>query len=127
MPWDVSCDPEFNSPWSAAALIEMISKAWTSTLIENVYIAKLAVLMSVPRKFIIHCTVSARVDRLRIGKEEFAEAAASKEGVQDLDLSESSTPWSRASCSSVIGINDPIPQMTKTFIPLWSIMCQWAL
>lgn len=35
-----------NAPWSAAPDIEMMSNACTSTLAENVYIAKLAVLIS---------------------------------------------------------------------------------
>ena len=39
-----------NLPWSAAPDMEMMSKAWTRTLSEKVYIAKLAVLISAPRK-----------------------------------------------------------------------------
>lgn len=47
----------------------------------------------------------------------FVGLAVSKDGEQGFDLSERSTPRSRASCSSVIGIKDPTPQMTKTFPP----------
>lgn len=40
-----------NLPWSAAPDMEMISKDWTRTLSEKVYMAKLAVLISAPRKY----------------------------------------------------------------------------
>jgi len=38
-----------NLPWSAAPDIEIMSKDWTRTLSEKVYMAKLAVLISAPR------------------------------------------------------------------------------
>ena len=53
-------------PWSAAPLTEIIKRAWTSTLMEKVYIAKLAVLISIPRNLMMHCPVSARGARLRM-------------------------------------------------------------
>jgi hypothetical protein len=40
-----------NLPWSAAPDMEIISRAWTRTLSEKVYMAKLAVLISRPRKY----------------------------------------------------------------------------
>lgn len=89
-----------------------------STLIENVYMAKLAVLISAPRKFIIHCADSASTDNDRMiwfGSEELeCGAAVRKDAEQGLLLSCKRTPRSRASCSRVIGMKDPIPQMTKT-------------
>ena len=89
-----------------------------STLIENVYMAKLAVLISAPRKFMIHCADSASIDNDRMtcfGSEELEFGAAVwKDAEQGLLLSCKRTPRSRASCSRVIGMKDPIPQMTKT-------------
>ncbi len=93
-------------------------RACTSTLIENVYMAKLAVLISAPRKFMIHCADSASIDNDRItwfGSEELEFGAMVwKDAEQGLVLSCKRTPRSRASCSRVIGMKDPIPQMTKT-------------
>ena len=43
-----------NRPWSAAADMEMIRRAWIKTLMEKVYIAKLAVFISAPRKLMTH-------------------------------------------------------------------------
>lgn len=89
-----------------------------STLMENVYMAKLAVLISAPRKFMIHCADSASIDKDRItwsGSEELELGAAVwKDAEQGLLLSCKRTPRSRASCSRVMGMKDPIPQMTKT-------------
>ena len=89
-----------------------------STLIENVYMAKLAVLISAPRKFMIHCADSASIDNDRTtwsGSEELeCGIAVWKDAEQGLLLSCKRTPRSRASCSRVMGMKDPIPQMTKT-------------
>ena len=98
--------------------MEMIKRAWTRTLIENVYIAKLAVLISAPRRLMIHWPVSIRGENVRMascGREEVALGVeVSKVPEQGLDLSDKRTPRSRASCSRVIGMKDPTPQMTKT-------------
>ena len=89
-----------------------------STLIENVYMAKLAVLISAPRKFMIHCADSASIDNDRMtwpGSDEVEGGATVwKDAEQGLVLSCKRTPRSRASCSKVMGMKDPIPQMTKT-------------
>ena len=78
------------------------------------YIAKLAVLMSVPNIFTTHW-LSARCARFAgesRGKTEMAEGVGLR-GVdlvwvlQRVVLSDSSTPRSRASCSKVIGIKEP--------------------
>ena len=89
-----------------------------STLIENVYMAKLAVLISAPKKYMIHCADSASIDKDRITWFDSDElelgATVWKDAEQGLVLSCKRTPRSRASCSKVMGMKDPIPQMTKT-------------
>ena len=88
------------------------------TLTENVYMAKLAVLISAPRKLMIHCPASARGESVCIalcGEVELATGwEVWKDAEHGLDLSDKRTPRSRASCSKVIGMKDPTPQMTNT-------------
>ena len=94
--------------------MEMIKRACTSTLIEKVYMAKLAVLISAPRKLMTHWPASTR-DRderlvlLLCSKDDIAEAVGmgSVRVLQGLVLSDSKTPRSRASCSKVIGMKEP--------------------
>lgn len=89
--------------------------ACMNTLSENVYIAKLAVLTSTPRIWIMHWLV--------LGEPGLIDAAVSKmvfhvldgevssrelqEALHGVVLSERSTPRSRAICSRVMGRNDP--------------------
>jgi len=47
-------------PWSAAPDMEMMINAWTKTLVEKVYIAKLAVLISAPRIYTTQAGASSR-------------------------------------------------------------------
>lgn len=91
-----------------------------STLIENVYMAKLAVLMSVPKKLMIHCPLSSRGGK---GPDALFDVVALGNAVgmvvlelalHDTVLSERRKPRSRASCSNVIGMKDPTPHTTKT-------------
>ena len=68
------------------------------------YIAKLAVLISIPKTYTTHCPWS--LDPFEVGGKPGG-------GWEELEghgeiLSESKTPFSRASCSRVMGIKDPI-------------------
>ena len=83
--------------------METTSKAWNKTLREKVYMAKLAVLISIPRKYITHCPRSFLLEKI---------ASGGRRGCDELDpqgvfLSERRTPFSRASCSRVIGMKEP--------------------
>ena len=91
-----------NRPWSAAPDIETIRSAWIRTLIEKVYIAKLAVLISMPRMYTTHCPLSGRgaADHIDGGE-------ALKLALQGVIRSDSRTPFSRASCSRVTGMKEP--------------------
>lgn len=65
--------------------------------------AKLAVLISIPRKNITHCPRSLAFEETPLG---------GRRGCDELDpqgvfLSERRTPFSRASCSRVIGMKEP--------------------
>lgn len=59
------------------------------------------------------------------GIEELAGVDVSKEAGQRFDLSERRWPWSRASCSKVIGMKEPIPQMTKTWARWGQLRRSW--
>lgn len=61
----------------------------------------------------IHWPVSTRGENVRMASCGRREVALGVEE-QGLDLSDKKTPRSRASCSRVIGMKDPTPQMTKT-------------
>ena len=82
--------------------------------------AKLAVFMLIPKKFIIHCLLSAPGDEAspasysRVLLRTFAGMVVLELALQGTVPSERRTPRSRASCSKVIGIKDPTPQTTKT-------------
>jgi hypothetical protein len=80
------------------------------TLMENVYIAKLAVLTSRPRISTTHCPFSGLGRRYRREPEDMFMLGGliSKLALHGVFLSESSTPRSRASCSRVIGMKEPI-------------------
>jgi hypothetical protein len=116
-----------NLPWSAAPLMLMIKRAWIRTEMLNVYMAKLAVLISTPRMWTTHCPFSG------FGLMSASMALAEKEGVatgrgalHGVVRSERRTPFSRASCSSVTGMKEPIPQTTKTLRSVsygWSWCC----
>lgn len=81
------------------------------TLIEKVYMAKLAVLISIPKIVIIHWFASeeggflAAVRSLNVALK--PGCGASKPAVHGFVLSEARTPLSRASCSRVMGIKEP--------------------
>ena len=94
----------------------MISRDWISTDILNVYMAKLAVLISTPRMWTTHCPFSG------FGLNKASREVAEKEGtmagrvaLQGVARSVSRTPFSRASCSSVTGMKLPMPHTTKTW------------
>lgn len=88
----------------------MSTSACVNTARENVYIAKLALLISLPKTDTIHWPLSSlgtrekRPARLLI----VLPAISVGGGIQDLVLSDSKTPCSRASCSSVTGRKDPV-------------------
>ena len=76
------------------------------TLREKVYIAKLAVLISIPKIYTTHCLKSLTVFEVMMS------IPGGIDGLVELDphgvfRSESRTPFSRANCSRVIGMNDP--------------------
>jgi hypothetical protein len=81
----------------------MIKRNWTKTLIENVYMAKLAVLISSPRMWMTHCGVAMGPDGDVLWPEEVWFMLFEHGTVGSVE----STPLSRASCSMVIGMNDP--------------------
>jgi len=63
-------------PWSAAPDIEMMRRDCNSTLIEKVYMAKLAVLISVPRRNTMHWFALAARDWSCVTLFEVEEAAS---------------------------------------------------
>ena len=81
------------------------------TLIEKVYMAKLAVLMSIPKIVIMHWFASedggflTAVRSLNVALK--PGCGASKPAVHGFVLSEARIPLSRASCSRVMGIKEP--------------------
>src|ERR1700738_2832722 len=83
------------------------------TLMEKVYIAKLAVLISMPNTYTTHWPASfaGAVDaenRLDNTRRFVSSVACGFElDPQAVDRSDSSTPFSRANCSNVIGMKDP--------------------
>jgi hypothetical protein len=79
-----------------------------------VYIAKLAVLISTPRIRTTHCPLSGF--GLSSASREFgAKGVTGRGALHGVERSASRTPFSRASCSSVTGMKEPIPHTTKTF------------
>jgi hypothetical protein len=77
-----------------------------------VYIAKLAVLICNPRTYITHWLRSLAMSGLGVkpggGRDELEP--------QDFVGSLARTPFSRASCSKVIGMNDPERRWLATFL-----------
>ena len=100
-------------PWSAAPDMDTITSAWSRTLMEKVYMAKLAVLISAPRMCTMHWPLSAGAVAVLMRREERAVERGrdglemSVLGPQGVVWSERRTPRSRASCSRVIGRKDP--------------------
>jgi hypothetical protein len=78
----------------------------------KVYMAKLAVLISMPRMVTTHCPASwwglAKAEKVDEGE------TAGRAALHGVEWSERRTPFSRASCSRVTGMKEPIPQTTKT-------------
>lgn len=79
---------------------------------ENVYIAKLAVVTSDPKRVMIHWSFSFSVAALTrklaseaLPSEPFPNSTFATQGVV---LSDQNTPLSRANCSSVTGRKEPI-------------------
>lgn len=91
----------------------MISIACTKTLKEKVYKAKLAVLISIPSKRITQGPASVdKVETVRVlNSTESLPGVAGwvmwKLALHGFDLSPRRTPRSRASCSNVMGKNEP--------------------
>jgi hypothetical protein len=103
-----------NLPWSAAPDMEMMRIDWMSTLMEKVYIAKLAVLTSMPPIKTTHCEVSAwdttgAVPKGCTGPP--APLVSLRKGgtceAHGVLPSVCRTPRSLANCSRVIGMKDP--------------------
>ena len=93
--------------------METMTSACSRTLMEKVYMAKLAVLISAPRMLTTHWPLSAGVVAVLIRREERA-VEGGREGLemsvlgpQGVVWSERRTPRSRASCSRVMGRKDP--------------------
>lgn len=92
----------------------MIKTAWRSTLSEKVYMAKLAVFISAPSRRIMHWPVSGRGEDALLSAWAMEVSLSvdrdglSKLALQGVDLSDKSTPRSRASCSNVMGMKDPV-------------------
>lgn len=91
-------------PWSAAPEMDIMRRAWSSTLREKVYIAKLAVLMSRPRSVMMHCPLLGEGLVVHI---ELEGGVVSKLEWHGVVRSERRTPFSRASCSRVTGMKEP--------------------
>ena len=102
-------------PWSAAPDMETMTRAWKSTLRENVYMAKLAVLTSEPRMRTTHCRLSSAAWRPS-SADPLWTASLMALRVHGVLWSASRTPTSRASCSRVMGMKDP-----AVASQLWSI------
>lgn len=86
-----------------------------ATLIEKVYMAKLAVLISIPSMLTTHCAASAFEEKAEYSGDVAAAAAGRETFLHGVVRSERRTPFSRASCSRVTGMKLPIPQTTKTY------------
>lgn len=84
--------------------METIRSDWIRTLIEKVYMAKLAVLISNPSIWTTHCPFSGFGAMLHID----GDGALKVEDLHGVVRSERSTPFSRASCSRVTGMKEPI-------------------
>ena len=74
---------------------------------ENVYMAKLAVVISDPKRVMIHWSFSFSVTALtrKLASEALPGSTFATQGVV---LSDQNTPLSRANCSSVTGRKEPI-------------------
>ena len=79
---------------------------------ENVYMAKLAVLISIPKIGRRHCCASC-LGGLDLVDVELRDGGSIPD-TQGVTWSEASTPFSLANCSRVMGMNDPMPQRTNT-------------
>ena len=89
-------------------LNETSTSAWTKTAIENVYIAKLAVVTSIPSIFTMHCSGARRsTDLTNMPEELVAPSSVARAWMQGVTWSEYKTARSRANCSSVTGRNEP--------------------
>ena len=92
----------------------MIKRACRRTLSEKVYMAKLAVFISTPSRCMMHWPVSGRGDDAFLSRWArgvsiiVEEDGLSKLALQGVDLSDKRTPRSRASCSNVMGMKDPV-------------------
>jgi hypothetical protein len=93
--------------------MDIMMRNWTNTLMEKVYMAKLAVFISVPRIGRTHWVASDGADFTpMLPFEGLCGDVVS--GTQGVVPSLAKTPPSLANCSNVIGMKDPIPHMTKT-------------
>ena len=102
---------EATSPWSATELNETRTSAWTNTATEKVYMAKLAVVTSVPKMRITHwpfsfCSV-ALISKLVAEATRLVPSFDAAFAIQGVILSDQRTPRSRANCSNVTGKKEP--------------------
>jgi hypothetical protein len=94
----------------------MTTRNWNRTEREKANMAKLAVLISSPRKYITHWSFStARVPRGNSEVEWLVESGSELEP-QGVVRSDSKTPFSRANCSRVIGMKEPIHRDELVFL-----------
>ena len=92
-------------PWSAAPDIDIMSRAWTSTLNEKVYMANEAVLISMPTKLTTQAGNSLGFLRVETkdGMVDASGVKCSQLALHGLVRSLRRTPWSLANCSRVMG------------------------
>ncbi len=83
--------------------MEITTRNWKSTLRENENIAKEAVFISIPRRLMTHCCGFA--DEMSTDEEGFTVWMGETHGSV---RSGRRTPFSRASCSRVMGMNEPV-------------------
>lgn len=102
---------EATSPWSATELNETRTNAWTNTATENVYMAKLAVVTSVPKTRMTHWPLSfcsvALMSKLAAEATWLVPSLDAAFAIQGVILSDQRTPRSRANCSKVTGRKEP--------------------
>jgi hypothetical protein len=105
-----------NWPWSAAPDIVTTTSAWRRTLMLNVYMAKLAVLISIPSKRKTHCPLVCFLPPLLYVEKVAAISGMSILVLQDRvgSLARTALADPRARSSRVIGMKAPRPQITKT-------------
>ena len=102
---------EATSPWSATELNETRTSAWTNTATENVYMAKLAVVTSVPKMRMTHWPLSfcsvALMSKLAAEATRLVPSFDAALAMQGVILLDHRTPRSRANCSKVTGKKEP--------------------